>query len=395
MKFDDKQDFDSELRSIFEDAEIRPPRRVWKSISSRIRVADDPVPVFSWRRGWGWGLACAAAVALVALVVTDTFKSTDVTAPLAQVQPALDNAQSASEILQSSTAIAQSSTAIVQSSSAIAQSAPVIVQSSQGNDNSDTSSDSDILPETAVEDIEGDDSSRGISGSVIRRHVSPEETIPLVWEENTSVKNSIFGKNVQLYAQGSIQSLTVDSDFSFSGGTAIFEDQIPGLEKTGEYVHSFPVTFGLGVRFYLMPNMSVGTGLDYSHLRTVYDGKYNNDAGSVTHDIDYLGIPLNLSYDFVSTRRFKVYGYAVGEVEYAVSNRYNVAAKSNHIIKSPVSGVQWSAGVGAGVEYLFTDWLGLYADPGLRYYFPCGQPASIRTTNQLNININIGLRFGF
>ena len=53
-----------------------------------------------------------------------------------------------------------------------------------------------------------------------------------------------------------------------------------------------------------------------------------------------------------------------------------------------------SAGLGVGVEFKITPWLGLYLDPSFRYYFrPDLQPRSLRTIQPLRFDLEAGLRF--
>ena len=55
---------------------------------------------------------------------------------------------------------------------------------------------------------------------------------------------------------------------------------------------------------------------------------------------------------------------------------------------------QFSAGLGLGVEFKLTPWLGLYLDPAFRYYFrPDLQPRSLRTIQPLRFDVEAGLRF--
>ena len=51
-----------------------------------------------------------------------------------------------------------------------------------------------------------------------------------------------------------------------------------------------------------------------------------------------------------------------------------------------------SVNLGIGVEFLLGDYLGLYIDPSLRYYFDNGQPKSIRTDQPLMLGFEMGLR---
>ena len=57
------------------------------------------------------------------------------------------------------------------------------------------------------------------------------------------------------------------------------------------------------------------------------------------------------------------------------------------------SGLQWSANVGIGLEYRFLDFMGVYVDPRLTYFFDCGQPYSVRSEQPLQFNLQMGFRF--
>ena len=86
------------------------------------------------------------------------------------------------------------------------------------------------------------------------------------------------------------------------------------------------------------------------------------------------------------------YTYAGGTVEKCISDKYDVL-NTEHIYTGSVSGVQTSANIGLGMEFIFGRRVGLYMDPSLRYYFDCGQPKSIRTAQPLMLGIEMGLRF--
>lgn len=108
-----------------------------------------------------------------------------------------------------------------------------------------------------------------------------------------------------------------------------------------------------------------------------------------------MGIPLNGYYDIIESPRLRFYAYAGGEAEKALANIYRVKkAQGNLSYTEKVKGVQWSVGAGIGVEFLIADQIGIYLNPGVRYYFDCGQPVSIRTQQPLMMNFEIGLRVG-
>ena len=149
------------------------------------------------------------------------------------------------------------------------------------------------------------------------------------------------------------------------------------------------------MRFYLAPRLSVGTGLDYSILSRTFTGKFAGTSGSVSHTLQYLGVPLNLYYDIIDAEKIKFYAYGGGEIEYCISNKYRLFASPDVIRKYPVDKFQYSVGGGLGVEFRVAPHIGLYLDPGLQYYFPCGQPKSIRTEKPLMVNFDAGLRLNF
>ena len=78
-------------------------------------------------------------------------------------------------------------------------------------------------------------------------------------------------------------------------------------------------------------------------------------------------------------------------MEKCLSDKYQLLGKEiTHTEK--VKGVQISANLGIGVEFLLGNHLGLYIDPSLRYYFDNGQPSSIRTAQPLMLGFEMGLR---
>ena len=57
---------------------------------------------------------------------------------------------------------------------------------------------------------------------------------------------------------------------------------------------------------------------------------------------------------------------------------------------------QLSANIGAGVQYDLASGIGLYAEPGISYYFDDGSDIeTIYKEKPLNFNLNLGVRFTF
>ena len=176
-----------------------------------------------------------------------------------------------------------------------------------------------------------------------------------------------------------------------------------GITEYGSSQYSLPLSFGIGVKIDLTDRWSVGTGVNYTMLSRQFKGDYLNvKDGSILEytqsDIrnrqHYIGIPVNAYYNIISTDRIYFYTYAGGTVEKCVGNEYHILETSS-LYKEKVQGVQLSANLGIGVEFMLGKHVGLYLDPSARYYFHCHQPKSIRTAKPLMFGAEIGLRTRF
>lgn len=163
--------------------------------------------------------------------------------------------------------------------------------------------------------------------------------------------------------------------------------------------HYLPVNVGFSLGWEFAPGFSLSAGVDYTCL--VSDLSSGTDATryETRQTLHYLGIPVTLEWSFVQRPRLRAYLYAGGQARKAVygtsSTRYVIdsAPWEPVIEKIGEAPLQWSAGAGAGVEYMLGDKVGLYAEPGLNYYFDNGSPVeNVFKSRPLNFNLTIGLR---
>jgi hypothetical protein len=164
--------------------------------------------------------------------------------------------------------------------------------------------------------------------------------------------------------------------------------------------YGIPVSFGVGTKIGFGKRWSLGVGLNYTLMSRKFFGDYTKvEGGKITESIKsdirntqhYIGIPVNAYYDIVENRFMNFYAYAGGAVEKCVSDEYRVLAK-DILHKESIKGLQASANLGIGVEFLLGKHLGAYVDPSVRYYFNCNQPKSIRTAQPLMLGFEMGLR---
>lgn len=166
--------------------------------------------------------------------------------------------------------------------------------------------------------------------------------------------------------------------------------------------HSIPLKFGIGIQYRINNFLSVGTGVNLSLLNSQYESMIGSQKYDVKQNIKYIGIPLNIYLDFVNNNSLRFYGNIGGAMEKALGITYkysrNEIDESRH---DPVSGVQWSARAGLGLEYRFNKFLGIYLDPSVAYYFESNQQVgsypirTIRSDRPFQFEFELGLRFSF
>jgi hypothetical protein len=197
---------------------------------------------------------------------------------------------------------------------------------------------------------------------------------------NTSYENS----SMNMYAPG----IDLDDSKTFMApGTQFY------IESDVKY--SIPKQFGVQVQLPFKNRYAISTGLTYSYLRSeVKTTPTGGESNTVITELQYIGVPLNLFYNIMSSKRLKVYASIGGMVEKGINA--NIIVRGMGIADSEVSStikpLALSVNGGMGIEYLFNKHLGIYADPGLTYFFSTDQPISIRTVEQLQFKCEVGLR---
>ena len=173
--------------------------------------------------------------------------------------------------------------------------------------------------------------------------------------------------------------------------------------ESPEVSFSLPFSVGVGFQWNLSPKWALGTGIRYTNLQRTFVGSYKGDGFYLEQtDIDnrqhWLGIPVNVYYNFVNKGRWNVHAFAGGGVEWLLDNHFLIHNNPSDIqYHQPKNGIpQFSAGAGLGVEFKLTPVVGLYLDPSFRYFFATqNQPRSLRTVQPLRFDIEAGMRFSF
>lgn len=184
---------------------------------------------------------------------------------------------------------------------------------------------------------------------------------------------------------------------SYNWGSAGTQSQATGIVPVSDPRHYFPVSVGLDLKYsFLKDRLGVGIGVNYTFLNSRYEALVDNQyQASVDQSVHYLGVPLSFYVNILSSERLSFYASAGCMMEKAVKVSYDITDLHSVTYKQEreADGVQWSANVGLGMEYRFMDFMGVYVDPRLTYFFDCGQPYSVRAEQPLQFNLEMGFRF--
>ena len=164
--------------------------------------------------------------------------------------------------------------------------------------------------------------------------------------------------------------------------------------------HHQPIRAGISFTYMINDRLGIESGLTYTLLASdTHDGS-DMHYYEGRQRLHYLGIPLNVKYEFLRWRRFGLYGSAGVLAEQCISGRmrkeYVLDGSSYRTTTEsiPTHPFQLSANISAGLRYDFTPTVGIYAEPGLSYYFDDGTSLqSVYKQRPLNFNLNVGVRF--
>lgn len=230
----------------------------------------------------------------------------------------------------------------------------------------------------------------------------------------------VSGWSMQLYAENLTPSLGgVNSDASgsyrdYSHGT--MAEPMPGVipdptaggiygeeyllasykaiqrNQQGNAKHHAPVSVGLQVAFGIAPRLSLSTGLVYTRTSSDFYPYAPSSSYNVHQVLHYVGIPVGLNYEFWQSGGFHAYVMAGAEADYNVKNDTEEEGVKKEDAKR--DRVQFSGKASLGAQYDITPKMGLYIEPGAKYYFDNG--SHVENTfkdKKLNFNLQFGLRF--
>lgn len=226
------------------------------------------------------------------------------------------------------------------------------------------------------------------------------------------------GWTMKLYAENlkpdGLDSFSSSGDVASNFGSGTLADPMPGVvtnpsdgENDVNYLlasykavrsvnqaeakHHAPVSVGIQVAFGVAPRLSVSTGIVYTRTSSDFKPYYSNDY-DIKQVLHYVGVPVGINYEFWRSKGFHTYVMAGAEVDLNVKNgTEDNGEKLEHVKRDRP---QFSGKASLGAQYDITQKVGLYIEPGAKYYFDNG--SDIQNTfkdKKLNFNLQFGLRF--
>ena len=132
-----------------------------------------------------------------------------------------------------------------------------------------------------------------------------------------------------------------------------------------EAKHHIPLRLGLSLQYQLNNRLALLSGISYTYLKSEFSVPQHSNL-DYDQELNYVGIPVGLSYKLLATDHFNIYVAGGTLIEKCVSAKVSIDGE----IKSRPW--QLSINASAGAEYNFTRQFGLYLEPSLGYYFNDG-----------------------
>ena len=423
----DNDKFDLEIRSMLADAEEPVPAGAWEAVSGAL---DRKARKAAWIPVWRWaavGLAAAAVLAAGVFLFTPDRNSslvqTEDFSLLAMVSdnPTLLSDTSDFSEIRGGEVVSEglstpgqgqgegpaddklSATPMTQAAVGGAEAARSDAKSF-GDHSATPSLESEITEKESVTNEKKESETQ--SEKTEEQDYSKPESFDMLNPEADLVKvvpQKERGR-LALVAGGNMESNASPSRSRFSGRRASALAPKTGITEHGDNSsYGIPLTLGFGIQWHFTPHWALGTGIDYSYLSRSFTGTYTEMNGDllvrqVTADIDnglhYVGVPLNIYYQFSDTKPVQFYAFTGVTLEKGLQNRFRIKDAAGDILyHESVDGIQLSFALGIGVGFRLTDHISLFFDPSLRYYLENGQPKSIRTAQPLMMSVEAGLRF--
>ena len=194
------------------------------------------------------------------------------------------------------------------------------------------------------------------------------------------------GRNGVLMSPELLQKFNAPSSAASRTRTPVY---LAGYEERQK--HYQPLSLGLSVSYPLTQRLSLTSGIVFTRLQAEFLYIMPTNQIKKEQTLGYLGIPLQLSYRLWKYHGLKVYLTAGGQADWNITTDL----KSNDVSqKMDKDRMQWSVNGALGIQYDIIPQLGLYAEPGIKYYFDNGSRLQTFFKDKpTNFSLQLGLRW--
>lgn len=406
-----KERWIDDIKAEMQEFESDSPKGLWESIEGRL-PASKVAPTRSW---WGWA-AAAGALAVAGASAFLFFRpiSPQEVISVEKVEP----------VVALNDVLPDPSEQIVRSQKAVE---PEVISRPKEAQRLEEA----VVPQEAVEPVAVSQSKEAVrpEESVVLQEVveQPDETVQeaetvqepesLPWEEfpdesRVARKAPQDRVSVGLAASGAAsfsQTALIGGGPLFGVGLdAVSWEDSPklglavvnqGKDIESELRHKVPVRLTLGLSYAITDRLSVVSGLSHTLLLSEYKEGTQQNYKSGEQRVEYVGVPINLKYDFYSSTRLDVYASAGLTLDKCIkANRtddYFLSGENRlkEVISLGEHPFQLSAGAAFGAEYRIYDSLWLFGECGLAYFFNDRSSLEILYKERpLNATFNLGIR---
>ncbi len=155
--------------------------------------------------------------------------------------------------------------------------------------------------------------------------------------------------------------------------------------------HNIPVLVGATASYAFGKRVTLATGLVYTRAASDFIQSSGSDEICEKQTLHYIGVPLSASYSLFGAGSLHAYVTAGAQADFNVSATLKTEGVSVDIKKDRP---QFSVNAAVGVQYDIIPQLGLYAEPGVRYYIDNNSSTdNIFKDKPCNFSLQVGLRF--
>ena len=237
-------------------------------------------------------------------------------------------------------------------------------------------------------------SSYTIQESNARRHQSSSWSVQLYGENGVVGSKNSNGFDAAFVPSNNASGPVYPGNFTDAFYSLMAIRALSGTPSADYYEkvkHHFPISVGVQVGWGVTECLRINTGVVYTNVSSDFINSSYNTTQVTTQTLHYGGVPVNISYDFWQTKRFKTYVTAGGEADFNVKNH---TESDGEVMASKHDRTQWSANASLGAQFDIIPQLGIYVEPGAKYYFDNGsQIENTFKDKKLNFNLQFGLRW--